>query len=91
MKIEETEKIDRLFFEVMWSKPDVSIADEMIDPEYNPSWIQIEKVSPAQVKHEITHFRNLFSDLKYDIVEMRGEEHKVWVRYKGHGTHLGKG
>ena len=91
MKIEKTEKIGRLFFELMWSKPDLNIADEIIDPKYNPSWIQIDKVGPAQVKHEITYFRSLFPDLKYEIVEMKGEEDKVWIRYKGHGIHLGKG
>ncbi len=91
MKIEETEKIGKLFFEEMWSKPDLTIADEIIDPKYNPSWIHIDKIGPAQLKHEITYFHNMFPDLKYEIVEMRGEEDKVWVSYKGHGTHLGKG
>ena len=33
----------------------------------------------------------MFPDLKYEIVEIRGEEAKVWIRYKGQGTHLGKG
>ena len=91
MKIEETERIGHLFFEVMWSKPDLTIADEIIDPKYNPSWIHIDKVGPDQIKHEIEHFRSMFPDLIYEIVEMRGEEDKVWVRYKAHGTHLGVG
>ncbi|NVM37405.1 MAG: ester cyclase [Candidatus Lokiarchaeota archaeon] len=91
MKIEETEKIGRLYFEEMWSKPDFIIADEIIDPKYNPSWIHIDKVGPAQIKHEITYFRTIFPDLVYEVVEIRGEEDKVWIRYRGHGTHLGKG
>ena len=91
MKIQETEKIAKLFFEVMWSKPELTIADDIIDTKYNPSWIQIDKIGPAQIKHEITHFRNIFPDLKYEIIEMRGEEDKVWIRYKGSGTHLGEG
>ncbi|MFW9900615.1 MAG: ester cyclase [Candidatus Thorarchaeota archaeon] len=90
MKIEETEKIGKLFFEVMWSEPDLSIADEIVDPKYNPNWIPIDKVGPAQIKHEITYFRSIFPDLIYEIVETRGEENKVWIRYKAHGTHLGK-
>ena len=89
MKIEETEKIGRLFFEEMWSKPDLNIADEIIDSKYNPSWIHIDKIGPAQIKHEIKHFRSLFPDLKYRIVEIKGEENKVWVRYKAHATHKG--
>ncbi len=91
MKIEETEKIGKLFFEEMWSKPDLSIADEIIDPKYNPSWIHIDKVGPAQIKHEISHFRTIFPDLIYEIVEIKGEENKVWIRYNAHGTHLEKG
>ena len=91
MKIEETEKIGRLFFEELWSKPDLNIADEIIHPKYNPSWIQIDKIGPAQIKHEINHFRTIFPDLIYKIIEIKGEENKVWIRYEGHGTHLGKG
>ncbi|MFX0030786.1 MAG: ester cyclase [Candidatus Hodarchaeota archaeon] len=91
MKIEETEKIGRLFFEEMWSKPDLDLAEEIIDPEYNPSWIQIDKIGPAQIKHEIKHFRTIFPDLIYTIIEIKGEEDKVWIRYEGKGTHLGKG
>ncbi|MHA2008447.1 MAG: ester cyclase [Promethearchaeota archaeon] len=91
MKSEETEQIAKLWFEKMWSAPDLSIADEIIDPKYNPSWIQIDKVGPAQIKHEIKYFRTIFPDLKYKIVEMKGEENKVWVRHKGTGTHIGKG
>ncbi|MFX1568914.1 MAG: ester cyclase [Promethearchaeota archaeon] len=91
MMIEETEKIGKLFFEVMWSKPDLTIADEIVDPKYNPTWIQIDKTGPAKIKHEITYFRNIFPDLFYRIVEMKGEIDKVWIRYTGNGTHLGKG
>lgn len=91
MKIEETEKIGKLYFEELWSKPDLNIADEIIDPQYNPSWIHIDKVGPDQIKYEITYFRSIFPDLKYEIIEIKGEEDKVWVRYKGLGTHLGKG
>jgi predicted ester cyclase len=90
MKIEDSEKIGKLFFEVMWSKPDLDIADEIIDSKYNPNWIHIDKVGPDQVKHEIKHFRKIFPDLKYKIVEIKGEEDKVWIRYEAQGTHLGK-
>ncbi len=90
MKIEETEKIAELFYEVMWSKPDLTIADEIVAHQYNPSWIQIDKAGPAKIKHEITYFRNMFPDLIYKIVEMKGEVDKVWIRYTANGTHLGK-
>ena len=47
MKIKENEKIGRLFFEEMWSIPDLTIVYELIDLKYNPSWIQIDKIVPA--------------------------------------------
>ncbi len=33
----------------------------------------------------------LFPNLKYEKVERKREEYKVWIRYKGHGKHLGEG
>jgi predicted ester cyclase len=90
MKIENNEKIAKLFYEVMWSKPDLSIADKIIDLKYNPSWIQIDKAGPAKMKHEVIYFRNMFPDLIYRIDEMKGEVDKVWIRYTASGTHLGK-
>ena len=90
MKEKETEQIAKLWFEDMWSKPDLSVADKIVDPAYNPSWIQIEKIGPAQIKHEIKHFRMIFPDLNYEILEMKGEEDKVWVRVKVAGTNTGE-
>jgi predicted ester cyclase len=91
MRPEETERIGKLWFEEMWNKPDLSVADEIVDDKYNPSWIQIDKVGPAQIKYEIRHFRSMFPDLQYEIVEIKGEDDKVWIRYIGRGTHLGTG
>jgi predicted ester cyclase len=91
MQPEETERIAKLWYEKMWSVPDLTIADEIVNPTYNPSWIHIDKEGPTQIKHEITFFRSIFPDLKYKILEMSGEENKVWVRYSGYSTHLGKG
>jgi predicted ester cyclase len=87
---ERNEKLGRLWFEEMWSKPDLNLADEIIDKSYNPNWVPIDKVGPAQIKHEIKSFRSVFPDLKYEIIEINGEKDKVWVRYKGKATHAGK-
>jgi len=91
MKKEDSERIARLWFEEMWTKPNLAVADEIVDPEYNPEWIQINAKGPAQIKHEINHFRKIFPDLVYKIIEIQGEENKVWVRYRAHGTHKGEG
>ena len=91
MKSEETERVGRRWFEDMWGKPDLNLADEIVDPNYNPSWIHIDAIGPAQVKHEIKYFRSIFPDLKCEIVEIKGEGDKVWIRYIGRATHKGKG
>ena len=86
---QRNESIGRRWFEVMWSRPDPEVADEIVDKNYNPDWVHIDAVGPAQVKHEIKYFRSIFPDLKYEVFEIVGEENKVWVRYKATGTHKG--
>ncbi len=86
---ERNEEIGRRWYEEMWSKPDLSVADEIIDENYDPEWVSIDKVGPDQVKHEIKYFRSVFPDLKYEIIEISGDDEKVWIRYKATGTHKG--
>lgn len=88
---EISEEVGIKWFEIMWSKPDLELADEIVDPQYNPSWIHIDAIGPAQVKHEIKYFRSLFPDLTYKIVDMIGLADKVWIRYKASATHQGRG
>ena len=89
MSKEQNEAIGRRWYEEMWSKPDLDVADEIVDKGYDPEWVHIDAVGPAQVKHEIRYFRSVFPDLKYEIVEIDGDEHKVWIRYKASGTQKG--
>jgi hypothetical protein len=89
MTEELNRRIVRRWFQELWSLPDLDVADEIIVPEYDPEWIQIDAKGPAQVKHEIRYFRSIFPDLIYQILEMVTHENKVWVRYKGKGTQQG--
>lgn len=81
----------RRFYEDMWSKPDLAAADEIIHPTYAPSWVHLPQKGPAQLKHEIRYFRTMFPDLIYEVVDLLGDDTKVWVRYRGTGTHEGAG
>ena len=83
------ERIAHLWYEVMWSKPDPDIAGEIVDLDYAPAWVHIEKKGPAQIQHEIKYFRSVFPDLKYEIVETASLPDRVWIRYKAKGTQLG--
>ena len=89
MSIETNMDLARRWFQELWSKPDLDLADEIVAPDYAPDWIQIDSKGPAQVKHEIRYFRSVFPDLRYKIVDIIAREDRVWVRYKGSGTHEG--
>jgi hypothetical protein len=89
MTAQENERIAHLWYEVMWSKPDPELADQLVDSNYAPEWVQIDKRGPAQIKHEIKYFRSVFPDLKYEIVETAALPDRVWIRYKAKGTQLG--
>ena len=89
MSQENIEHIPHLWYEVMWSKPDPTIADQIVDPNYAPEWIHIDKKGPEQIKHEIRYFRSVFPDLKYEIVETAALSDRVWIRYKAWGTQQG--
>lgn len=89
MSREQNETLARLWYEVMWSQPDLAIADQIVAPHYAPEWISIPKQGPEQIKHEIRYFRSIFPDLQYKIVELVAEPDKVWMRYKGQGTQQG--
>ncbi|MHA1943221.1 MAG: ester cyclase [Candidatus Thorarchaeota archaeon] len=89
MSKQRNETIGRRWYEEMWNKPDLDVADEIIDEKYDPDWVSIDKVGPDQVKHEIGYFRSVFPDLKYEIVDIIGDDEKVWMRYKGTGTQKG--
>jgi len=86
---EENKHIAHVWYEVMWSEPNLEVADQIIDPNYAPEWIHIDKKGPEQIKHEIRYFRSIFPDLKYTITEIAALPDRVWIRYKAKGTQLG--
>jgi hypothetical protein len=78
------------YFDNLWSRGEVEVADTIIHPDYDPEWIQIEKSGPEQLKHEVNYFRSVFSEVKYEIVDSVECEDKAWVRYQESGTHSKK-
>jgi predicted ester cyclase len=91
MNDKELIKVAHQWFERMWSIPDLSLVDKLVDPEYHPQWILINKKGSELIKHEIKYFRSIFPDLSYTIVDIFAQNNKVWVRYKAYGTHKGIG
>ncbi len=89
MLMQRNEAIGRRWYEEMWSKPDFDVADQIVDEDYAPSWVHIDATGPTQIKHEIRYFRSVFPDLRYEIIDISGQDDKVWIRYKGRGTQDG--
>jgi predicted ester cyclase len=89
MLLERNKTVAQRWFLEMWNEPDLSVADEIIDPDYDPEWVQIPTKGPDQVKHEIRYFRSVFPDLVYEMVDLVAQEDKVWVRYRASGTQSG--
>jgi len=86
---EENVEIARLWYEVMWSEPNLEIADQIVDKNYAPEWIRIDKKGPEQIKHEIKYFRSVFPDLNYEVMDTAAVEDRIWIRYEAMGTQLG--
>jgi predicted ester cyclase len=89
MMEEENLTVARRWFGELWSEGKLEVADEIIDPEYAPEWVQIDATGPEQVKHEVRYFRSVFPDLEYEVVDIVGQDDKVWIRYRGRGTQKG--
>jgi predicted ester cyclase len=83
------ENTTKLWFNDLWSNGNLNIADDIIDENYAPEWIQIDKKGAEQVKHEVNYFRSVFPDLKYEIVDKIFTESKSWIRYRAKATHKG--
>ena len=90
MTAEKNAQIARRWFEELWSRGNLEVADEIVAPNYAPDWVQIDKKGPEQVKHEVRYFRTMFPDLVYEIVDIAPLDDRVWVRYQGYGTHRGQ-
>ena len=90
MSKERNLELAQRWFEELWSKPDLDVADEIVDLDYDPDWIHIDAKGPDQVKHEIRYFRSVFPDLRYEIVDMAAADDRVWVRYRGSGEQKGE-
>jgi steroid delta-isomerase-like uncharacterized protein len=91
MSIAENEKIARLWFEILWSRPDPgSVVEEIVHPDYQPDKSLFAKGGPRQVREEIKQGLRSFPDSTSEIIDMCATEDRVWVRYKFRGTHKGE-
>jgi steroid delta-isomerase-like uncharacterized protein len=90
MSTEQNKQLMRRLLEDDISKGDLSVADEIISPDF------VDHTNPPGMQHGIdghkqifTLFRNAFPDVEWHIEEMVAEGDKVVARTTMRGTHQG--
>jgi predicted ester cyclase len=90
MSSEQNKAIVRRLIEEPW-KGDLSVADELIDPNYvgyDPS-IPEPLRGPDGFKENVSTYRSAYSDARITVDDQIAEGDKVATRWTGRGTHDG--
>src|ERR1041384_761598 len=87
----ENKALVRRWFKEIWSKGKLTIADEIVAPNYanyDPAAPMPEPGREGFKKH-VTTYRAAFPDLTLTINDTLAEGNKVTVRWMARGTHKG--
>jgi len=85
--LEENKAIVRRFFEAL-NKRDLALLDELMTPDYVDPSLQLRGLEAY--KQMFTMTLKGFPDWHETIEDIIAEGDKVWVRFKGTGTHTGE-
>jgi len=88
---EENKAIVRRLIEEVWTKGNLSVADELFSEDYthhDPSTLDFGK-GPEGEKKRATLYRTAFPDLQFTIEEMISEGQTAVCRWSSTGTHQG--
>ena len=88
---EENKTIARRWFEDLWNKGDLSVADEVLAPTYVHHDLSTPDFGrgPESEKKRVALYRTAFPDLHFTIDDLIAENDKVVVRWTCRGTHKG--
>jgi len=88
---EENKAIIRRWLEEGWSKGNLAVADEVIDPGFvvHGAGGQAVPSGPAGVKQLVSAWRTGFPDGRMVVEDMLAEGDKVAIRMAWHGMHTG--
>mgnify|MGYP000905599541 FL=1 len=91
MSIEENEAIIRRWLEEGWTNGNLSVADELIDPDFTAHVAGGQAVpsGPDGVRQIVTAWRTGFPDGRMVIDDLIGVADKVVIRMTWRGTHQG--
>jgi len=87
MSLEENKAIIRSFFEAV-NKRNLALLDELMAPDYVDHALQLRGLEAN--KQALTESYKGFADWHETIEDITAEGDKVWVRFKGTGTHTGE-
>ncbi|MFC1947425.1 ester cyclase [Chloroflexota bacterium] len=91
MSVEENKSILRnQHVEELFNKGNLSIADEIVSPDYVYHGPIGEFKGPEGLKQIVQMWRNAFPDGRFKVDDMVAEGDKVAVRYTWTGTHQGE-
>jgi predicted ester cyclase len=87
MSLDKNKAIIRRLFEAEFKK-DLASLDELMASDYVDNALQLR--SREEYKQMHTLVDNAFPDYQQTIEDITAEGNKVWVRFKGTGTHTGE-
>jgi steroid delta-isomerase-like uncharacterized protein len=93
MSAEENKAIVRRFYEEVWGKRNLAVADELLDANvvlHTPRQSTANIVDREEYKQMVTYIYTAFPDLQATVEEMIAEGDKVVVRWAWQGTHQGE-
>lgn len=87
----ENKAIVQRYFEEVWSKGNLAVADEILASTYvshDPA-SPVPTNSPEALKQRIIMYRTTFPDVQFTVEDIFAEGDKVATRWKAVGTHKG--
>lgn len=82
--------IVKRFFEEVWNKNNLSLADELLAKDYVDHSAPPGSTGGIEgYKRSVAMFRSAFPDINFTLDDMRGEGDLVAIRLTGRGTHKG--
>jgi steroid delta-isomerase-like uncharacterized protein len=93
MSTETNEAISRRFWEEIFSKGNLAIADEIFTPDSidsGPAALPGLPPGPEGIRMLVMVYRNAFPDLHITVDEQIAKDDKVMTRWTAHGTHRGE-
>ena len=90
MSVEENKAVVRSFYEEVWGKGNLDVADELLESNvvlHTPGKNREDIVDREEYKQMVTYVYTAFPDLQATVEEIIAEGDKVVVRWAWQGTH----